>query len=483
MSTATATAPTFVRAHRTSFRPRYWIPGAQALSDVLALELALVLGAVLRAALNPWFSVSLAPIHVLGIAYGLLLMPFGYLLAGLYPGYGLSSVERLRRRVRANFFVFSGLIAWGYLVHRERWSRGVLLATLLAALLLSPVVERLLIRLLSRLHCWGTSVVVFGTRDSGRAVAERMRRQAFLGLVPVAVLEIDPGESWTGAALGAIADLHLRSAGLDPARVAVVAMPALADLRRFALLESLPFRRIIVMADIAQIQTQSITAIDIGGSLGLSLNRNLLAPWNRWLKRALDLAVGSLMLVASAPVIAVCALAIRRASPGPVFYAQQRLGYHARAFRLWKLRTMYPGADELLRKCLAQDPALRREWDAHFKLRRDPRILPGIGRFLRHTSLDELPQLWNVITGDMSLVGPRPFPRYHLDSFDEEFLRLRACVLPGITGLWQVSARSDGDLRAQEALDTYYIRNWSLWLDIEIALRTVRAWIRGNGAY
>jgi lipopolysaccharide/colanic/teichoic acid biosynthesis glycosyltransferase len=141
---------------------------------------------------------------------------------------------------------------------------------------------------------------------------------------------------------------------------------------------------------------------------------------------------------------------------------------------------MYNDAERALERHLADNPEARAEWDQFCKLKHDPRILPGIGTLLRKTSMDEIPQLWNILKGEMSLVGPRPFPTYHNERFVPEFRTLRTRVRPGLTGMWQVAARSDGNLDVQMAL---YINNWSLWLDLYLLMRTVRVVLTGEGAY
>jgi exopolysaccharide production protein ExoY len=197
-------------------------------------------------------------------------------------------------------------------------------------------------------------------------------------------------------------------------------------------------------------------------------------------KRVLDIVGAVLLAVLLSPLLLVVGIALAR-DRGPIIYSHSRTGRHGRTFGCLKFRTMVPNADQALRDLLHQDPQLHLEWHRDHKLRNDPRVTT-IGRFLRRTSLDELPQLWNVIKGDMSLVGPRPvvreeWQRYgrHLDTY--------LAAKPGVTGLWQVMGRSDSCYRRRVALDSYYVRKRSLLLDIFILLRTVKVVLYGRGAY
>ncbi|WP_439543215.1 sugar transferase [Hyphomicrobium sp.] len=214
---------------------------------------------------------------------------------------------------------------------------------------------------------------------------------------------------------------------------------------------------------------------DVGHDASGSLSRRV--------KRAVDLTAALLLAIVVAPIVGIAAVLIKISDPGPAFFCQTRIGHGGRLFRMYKLRTMYCDAEQRLDKLFETSPEARREWDTHCKLSRDPRVLGGIGSFLRRSSLDEFPQLLNVIKGDMSLVGPRPFPAYHVERFDPAFQSLRASVVPGLTGLWQVSSRSNGNLHTQEIQDTYYIKNWSPWLDLFILLKTLPAALLAHGAH
>jgi Undecaprenyl-phosphate galactose phosphotransferase WbaP len=197
-------------------------------------------------------------------------------------------------------------------------------------------------------------------------------------------------------------------------------------------------------------------------------------------KRVFDLLGATLLALVFAPIVLCIVLAVRRTG-GPVFFPHERVGLNGRSFRCLKFRTMVPNADQRLRDLLNSDAALAAEWQEIRKLRDDPRITP-IGRFLRKTSLDELPQIWNVLCGDMSLVGPRPIVRDELRLYGRN-LGTYLGSRPGLTGLWQVTGRSDASYRRRVAMDVYYSRNKSLLLDLSILLKTVRVVLTGSGAY
>jgi Undecaprenyl-phosphate galactose phosphotransferase WbaP len=461
-----------------------WAPWAILAADVAALETAFLLGYAVRLLLASHFTAEIGPAQILGVAAAILLLPAINYQIGLHPGYLLGPVERLRRRVLSTLAVFGGLVAWDSIVARGVLSRGVLLATFVFALVLPPLAETLVRNWLIRWERWGMPVVMLGAGDTGRALARTLLREPELGLNPVAFLDNSPA-SWNQAieSVPVVGPLGLASDLEHRAEAAIVSLADIGAADASALLQELNFPRVIVIPDLAGVASLWVTARDLGGSLGFEIKKNLMLRRNHALKLVMDRAIALPLFLASLPLIALAAIWIKLSSRGPVFYRQMREGFGSERLAVWKLRTMRVDGDHLLEEWFDTHPEDRAHWRLHFKLKRDPRVLPVIGRLLRRTSLDELPQLWSVLKGEMSLVGPRPLPDYHLDQFSHEFRTLRTRVLPGLTGLWQVSARSDGDLKVQQALDTFYIRNWSPWLDLYIVARTVSAVILARGAY
>jgi len=216
--------------------------------------------------------------------------------------------------------------------------------------------------------------------------------------------------------------------------------------------------------------------------LVLNVRNNLKNPINRLLKKIFDICVSVLMLIITLPLILLIILIITITSKGFPFYSHERIGFKGKKFKCYKFRTMYLDADERLKNLLEKDPNLKMEWEKTFKLKDDPRIT-RIGKFLRETSLDELPQIFNVLKGEMSLVGPRPVLSEELNKYYGKYKDYYYEVYPGITGLWQVSGRSSVDYKKRVSLDVWYVSNWSLWLDIVILIRTIKVVLKREGAY
>ncbi|GAB4108495.1 MAG: sugar transferase [Phycisphaeraceae bacterium] len=475
------------------FRAKFWAGPALFLSDVLAMQLALLLGFWVRWGLDAFGRVTEFKILTGGLrrgeytalAVGMLLLPVVYGFQGLYPGYGLTAVERLRRRVYTVGLVFALLLAWDYAVLKADPSRGVLLLTFVFAAFLGPTLEAATRRGLRALGAWGMPVVVLGAAKTGEMVTRVLQREPELGFVPVALFDDDPNKWGTRIAdVPVLGPLSCARKLSKTCRAALIAMPGMSSKKAAHLSHRLPFPRVISIPDLVGLSSLWVSSRDLGGIIGLEIKKNLFPRRNWMLKRTLDYLLGVPLFILSLPLMAVFALWIKIVSPdGPVLYRQPRVGFGGKTFGVWKLRTMYPDADQRLQHYLEQDPEKFEQWKRYCKLKDDPRILPGIGRLLRRTSLDELPQLWNVLVGEMSLVGPRPFPHYHLARFSPQFRTIRRSVLPGLTGLWQVSGRSESDVSVQEVMDTYYIRNWSPWLDIYLLSRTIGAVLLGRGAY
>jgi Undecaprenyl-phosphate galactose phosphotransferase WbaP len=198
-------------------------------------------------------------------------------------------------------------------------------------------------------------------------------------------------------------------------------------------------------------------------------------------KRAIDLVLTGLLCVPALLLACVIAVLIKLESRGPVVYRQERVGHRGRRFVVWKFRTMVHNAETVLSSHLEKCPELKDEWHRKHKLRSDPRVT-RMGRLLRRTSLDELAQLWNVVRGDMSLVGPRPIVEEETKHYNGHMVDYLS-VKPGLTGLWQVSGRNDLSYERRVALDVHYVRNWSVWLDLRILTQTLGVIVRGTGAY
>jgi Undecaprenyl-phosphate galactose phosphotransferase WbaP len=409
-------------------------------------------------------------------------------LLGLYPGYGLDSVERLRRHVYsvcgtvAILAVFALGLQFGGLL-----SRLMLLLTLLGLLFITPLSQYLTRQELKRLKLWGKPVVILGYLDTGAQLVDLLEQEWGLGYMPVGLSEnhlIPAGSGFRTTTYAKALTMAMDVGRRRKIDTCILATPhtrreQLADIVHIV---SETFQHVMVMPNLSGVSNSAVGTKDLSGTLVLDVKQNLLNPWAKRLKRALDLfgvMVGGCLI---SPLLLTIAVLIKLNSRGPVLFIQERPGLSGDIFRVFKFRTMYPDAEQKLEQLFAENPLLAQEFEKHGKLRDDPRVTE-VGRWLRKTSMDELPQLWNVLKGEMSLVGPRPYLVSQVPQMNGNS-KIISRATPGMSGLWQVSGRSEMAFEQRVDLDIYYVRNWSVWLDLVILARTVRcALFRREGAY
>ncbi len=380
------------------------------------------------------------------------------------------------------------------LSYLAKWhlSRSWFIAAWVLAVLTVPLMRLATKYALMRARLWQRPTVILGVGTNAREAAAALKSEPLMGLDVVAFLA-PPGEGHPASSME-VRDRQLPVVPLDDDPLKTLdrfgspqVMVALEAERLFAherLVQQLSAR----LSDIAIIPPlkglplygMEVTHFFSHEVLMLTVRNNLARPVPQFVKRVFDVIGSALLLLLLSPLFAYLSWRIRQ-SGGDAIYGHERIGRYGRRFRCLKFRTMVPDADRTLAELLARDPQAREEWERDFKLKNDPRITP-IGAFLRRTSLDELPQLWNVLKGEMSLVGPRPVVQEELARYGDQvgyYLEAR----PGITGLWQISGRNDTGYEDRVALDSWYVRNWSLWYDFVVLVKTVRVVLKQDGAY
>lgn len=462
-------------------RPRYMIT-ALLLIDGLCLSLAGYISVSLRL----WFNGQFQPEFYWRLWPLVFLFLAAYALSGLYAGKAMGPVEELRQLTltTSEFYLLLGAVIF---LFRESilYSRATFLMSWGLSLIFVLLGRYLLRAICAKAPWWGYPVLILGAGKTGEMVIRTLQRHPELGLKPIAILDDDPRKRGMLLDVPVMGKLSVAPSLAHSFKIpyAVVAMPGIPRHRLLNVLEQYgrKFPHLLIIPDLFGMASLWVVARDMGGVLGLESRQQLLLPGPRLVKAWLDKGLAILVGLFSIPLLILISVLIRLDSSGPVFYSQTRIGQNGRPFKAWKFRSMVVNADQVLSKHLNEHPELASYWEKDHKLKRDPRIT-RLGHFLRRTSLDELPQLWNVLRGEMSLVGPRPIVEAEVWRYADKF-DLYLQVLPGVTGLWQVSGRNNTSYEERVNLDAYYVRNWSVWLDIYILIRTCWVVISGDGAY
>lgn len=461
-------------------------------SDFLAILLSFYLGFFLRSAILkivfPSRPLMMALLDIyLNHAYLFVIWVFIFAYERLYTR-RFSFWDEIRVLMKSTTIAFS-LIMISVFITQEyiRFSRAIILLAWIISFATLPLFRGLAKKAMIGMRLWTKKVLLVGPVASAAPVIEAIRANSNLGYEIVGCLCDELNERETAVSgvpvLGRIADLE-RERGKRSFDDIIVNMPDLPGDQLVDLLRT--WERVSdtihYVPRMGSLIIAGVEIENIGGLLSLTVRKNLAKPWNILIKTLFEFVLAFLLLILLAPFFLLFTVLVKIDSRGSVFYSQERFGKKGQRITMIKFRTMFEDAEDRLSAYLALHPQSAEDWARFKKLKAfDPRVT-RIGGFLRKHSLDELPQLWHVLTGKMSLVGPRPYIMDELQHM-EIVKSLLLQVKPGLTGLWQISGRSLLPFKERLTLDEHYIRNWSLWLDIVILIKTVRAVATGRGAF
>jgi Undecaprenyl-phosphate galactose phosphotransferase WbaP len=406
----------------------------------------------------PWEYVL--PLFQLTFGFGVAV----FLSQRLYPGYGLTAVKELERLAKSLTLVFF-ILAGGAYFNRAFlfFSRLILVFAWLMALGAVPLARFVLRNLLARTKWYGIPVIVYGDDDWAIEVADALGRITRLGWVVQQILPLSA----------------IENDAIQKFPLAILAPSTHTTVDEHARTLRQQYRRVVLVHKRNNFGSFNVEPRDLDGQLGLEFQYLLLSSVSLAIKNLIDFLLGFLLFVFLLPLICLIAVVLYCDSPGPIFFRQERFGRDFHPFRVIKFRTMIVGAENKLAELLAQDSQAKEAYEIHHKLLADPRIT-RVGRWLRRYSLDELPQIFNVLRGEMSVVGPRAYMVTEIEDI-QSYAPLILQVKPGITGWWQVMGRHRTTFQDRLQMDEHYISNWSLWMDVYILFKTVWVVLSGTG--
>ena len=464
------------------------VSGLLLASDLAAIVISFTLSFFLRKWLIPVIGgvlsfEQIAPLFLLIIIFILVIFAF----MGFYPGHGRTGVTEFREIVYIVSFahVIVALIIF-ILGYGPRFSRLVFVFNWVFCLILITSFRLILHNRGSLKPWWGQPAVVIGGVSDTTSVIKHLQSARRIAYKPVAaiILEKDiPQTKIQGVPVFAYSEPLLQEMRKLDIHLAIFTHRTVSEslgFRKYLQTLSLVFPKLIYVLGDSPLNMLAMKTMDLDGHPALHIQYNLLSPVSRVIKRIVDLLLSLVSLVFTCPLFLIFSLLIWIDSPGPIIYKQQRLGRGGKIFNIYKFRTMVVGADEKLQKLLETDEELRDEYLKYHKLQNDPRVT-RIGKFLRKISFDEFPQIWNVIKGEMSWVGPRAYLPSELAQMGDSAEIIHR-VSPGLTGWWQVMGRHNLSFKERLQLDEYYISNFSILMDIFILFKTVFIVLSGKGA-